>query len=211
MVSHIDGDVIFAHPVIDEKRMTWTEVIEAWQHREDFQAMFSKFLRTSPFKDFFFEMKPVSRYSQGDFCEFVLVNAKSNFKRMSASPKSFAEHLEKARRNSKHFATFLSLSKDSMLIAPRDLSNNRKPPQCYLNIARFSRHCATHQVDELWRVLGKQLSILLASSPLHTPVWVSTSGLAVPWLHMRFDRIPKYYTHTPYKTYEKLRVSSEEA
>jgi hypothetical protein len=31
------------------------------------------------------------------------------------------------------------------------------------------------------------------------PLWVSTSGLGVSWLHLRFDRRPKYYTHAPYR------------
>lgn len=31
------------------------------------------------------------------------------------------------------------------------------------------------------------------------PLWVSTSGLGVPWLHVRLDDAPKYYTHRPFR------------
>lgn len=31
------------------------------------------------------------------------------------------------------------------------------------------------------------------------PTWVSTSGLAVPWLHLRLDPRPKYITWAPYR------------
>lgn len=34
-----------------------------------------------------------------------------------------------------------------------------------------------------------------------TPVWISTSGLGVPWLHVRIDDRPKYYQHAPYRTW----------
>ena len=30
------------------------------------------------------------------------------------------------------------------------------------------------------------------------PVWLSTSGMGVPWLHMRLDQVPKYYTYEPF-------------
>jgi hypothetical protein len=32
-----------------------------------------------------------------------------------------------------------------------------------------------------------------------TCVWLSTSGLGVPWLHVRVDSDPKYYQHRPYR------------
>jgi len=31
------------------------------------------------------------------------------------------------------------------------------------------------------------------------PLWVSTSGLGVAWLHVRLDARPKYYQYTPYR------------
>ena len=31
------------------------------------------------------------------------------------------------------------------------------------------------------------------------PVWTSTSGLGVYWLHVRLDSRPKYYQHQPFK------------
>ncbi|MFY0533025.1 DUF6940 family protein [Nannocystis pusilla] len=30
-------------------------------------------------------------------------------------------------------------------------------------------------------------------------VWLSTSGSAVPWLHVRLDARPKYYVFGPYR------------
>jgi hypothetical protein len=35
-----------------------------------------------------------------------------------------------------------------------------------------------------------------------SPVWLSTSGLGVYWLHVRLDTHPKYYQYQPYKVDE---------
>ena len=52
-----------------------------------------------------------------------------------------------------------------------------------------------HLRDALWRAVGDALRTRLGSRP----TWVSTSGLGVSWLHVRLDRLPKYYTHAPYR------------
>ncbi len=31
------------------------------------------------------------------------------------------------------------------------------------------------------------------------PVWLSTAGAGVSWLHVRLDTRPKYYHHGPYR------------
>ncbi len=31
------------------------------------------------------------------------------------------------------------------------------------------------------------------------PVWLSTAGAGVSWLHVRLDDKPKYYGHAPYR------------
>jgi len=197
--------------------MSWSGVIHLWQHSDDFRAMFSGFLRQAPFENYFFEMPPVSRNSLQDYCEFVLVNAHDSFDRMSASPQAFARQLEtsKERGEQLQFAAFLNLNGDTMLIAPHDLwslgmlSERSKDPDvvaCYLNIGMFFRHCPAQQNDALWEALGEQLSIRFTTSALQTPVYVSTSGLGVPWLHVRLDTFPKYYTFEPYRSHENSSI-----
>jgi hypothetical protein len=34
---------------------------------------------------------------------------------------------------------------------------------------------------------------------LKEPLWLSTAGQGVFWLHVRLDRYPKYYNHAPYR------------
>jgi hypothetical protein len=35
------------------------------------------------------------------------------------------------------------------------------------------------------------------------PVWLSTAGMGVAWLHVRLDSRPTYYGHRPYKTFDR--------
>jgi hypothetical protein len=73
------------------------------------------------------------------------------------------------------------------------------------------------KADMFWQKTGTALSKRMCEPE---PLWLSTrylliefffliyqltmfvllySGLGVPWLHMRIDDTPKYYTHSPYK------------
>jgi hypothetical protein len=49
----------------------------------------------------------------------------------------------------------------------------------------------------LFEMKTAEVAAWLETRPL--PLWVSTSGLAVPWLHLRLDARPKYYGFEPYK------------
>jgi hypothetical protein len=33
------------------------------------------------------------------------------------------------------------------------------------------------------------------------PVWLSTAGAGVAWLHIRLDDRPKYYGYTPFRAF----------
>ena len=46
----------------------------------------------------------------------------------------------------------------------------------------------------LWRTVGEAVSERITDRPL----WLSTAGGGVAWLHVRLDSRPKYYGHTPY-------------
>lgn len=69
------------------------------------------------------------------------------------------------------------------------------------------------QVRETWQLATYELLHRLGLEPENEsthgqrqddshPVWFSTSGMGVPWLHFRLDHRPKYYTFTPYKLQE---------
>jgi hypothetical protein len=69
------------------------------------------------------------------------------------------------------------------------------PREHYAHLASFLRGGPEAQIDRLLTTLAHEIEARLSSAPL----WVSTSGLGVPWLHVRLDSSPKYYQHAPFK------------
>ena len=67
----------------------------------------------------------------------------------------------------------------------------------YGHLAAFVRAAPGGQIDALWQAVGAALEDAWGRSP--APVWLSTSGSAVSWLHVRLDARPKYYVHAPYR------------
>jgi len=114
-------------------------------------------------------------------------------------PNTFAAHLSAAAATGKHVATFANLGGDSGLLAPVAM------PGCgaaaYASLKPFldaqGEGCAAQRA-ELWAAVAEAVLARLAAAPAE-PLWVSTSGLGVAWLHVRLDPRPKYYTHAPYK------------
>jgi len=58
------------------------------------------------------------------------------------------------------------------------------------------RNAPAPQVHALLQRLAREALARLSDRPL----WISTAGMGVYWLHVRLDSRPKYYRHAPYKT-----------
>ncbi|MEM7785724.1 MAG: hypothetical protein AAF623_20425, partial [Planctomycetota bacterium] len=59
----------------------------------------------------------------------------------------------------------------------------------------FLATCSASQESQLWHHVGKAMLRRVSSEP----VWLSTAGGGVPWLHIRLDNSPKYYSHRLYR------------
>ena len=64
-------------------------------------------------------------------------------------------------------------------------------PSAYGHLAAFIRHAPEEQRDALWRRIGEAMAQRVGMKP----VWLSTAGAGVSWLHVRLDDRPKYYGH----------------
>jgi hypothetical protein len=64
----------------------------------------------------------------------------------------------------------------------------------YTHLARFLREAPREQVHELWIAAGEAVMARLSDKPLY----VSTAGMGVAWLHVRLDTRPKYFGYEPY-------------
>ena len=106
---------------------------------------------------------------------------------MAPEPGAFADHFKPGQP----VAIFVNLGRDALLVAPAPLG----PPGAYAHLAAFARHAPASQQDALWRAVGDAVAGRLSTEPL----WLSTSGLGVGWLHVRLDERPKYYAYAPYR------------
>ncbi|MDC0672991.1 DUF6940 family protein [Nannocystis radixulma] len=154
------------------------------------RSLLTATLAACPFAGFFWETPAVAAATTGSPFEMVVVAA-PHLTRTLASPEAFAEHLEPGPSDVR---TFANLGGDAVLVVPRGLVD----AAAYGHLAAFVRAAPVAQIDALWQAVGAALAAAWARSP--APVWLSTSGSAVPWLHVRLDARPKYYAHAPYRT-----------
>ena len=75
------------------------------------------------------------------------------------------------------------------------------------HLASFVRHAPNVILHTLFRTTGVGMMQRLQTVDKdnfhghrkeHKKIWLSTSGLGVPWVHIRIDATPKYYTWEPY-------------
>jgi len=79
----------------------------------------------------------------------------------------------------------------------------------YTHIAQFSRLAPLDQQKRLWSRAARVIEESLVADEggeeeerkrrRRKPLWWSTSGLGVYWVHVRVDTRPKYYTWNEYK------------
>jgi hypothetical protein len=80
---------------------------------------------------------------------------------------------------------------------PAPAGDNR----CFAHLAAFLRGTTEPRRQALWRTVADALRGRVGARAPDTPVWLSTAGLGVSWLHLRLDSRPKYYRHAPYRTF----------
>lgn len=170
----------------DGTRLSWPGVASGLAEVQLRNALVEA-LVANRFTWFFFECCPWPADRDVEF-EFVLVEAPA-FAQMNASPRAFSEKLAGASA----VATFDNLGRDARLVVP----TAQGPHARYLHLAGFVRNAARSQVDATFEALGEAIGEWRTQQRGH--LWVSTSGLGVPWIHLRLDSRPKYYTHAEYR------------
>ena len=139
---------------------------------------------------FFWELPPVSDETRGRDFEFIQ-NPAPGLLHSMPQPDAFAGYFSKTRS----VVEFQNLGNDAQLIVPCPLG----VPACYVHLGAFARRAPLAQRHALVQSIAR--SFERALSP--TPLWISTSGTGVAWLHVRLDTRPKYYTHQDYARLEQ--------
>lgn len=188
----MDGVTSRVGLTFDSRRLSYAEVIELWRGSEEFRAFLAEVLREAPMEAFFWEVAPVTVGTLGRPFECVLVQDGGALRRQRANLAAFREHFDS--RPGEQVVTFPNLGGDAVLVAPAPTPGVTCDDSCYAHLAKFLRGAPREQVDEFWRRAGEAMVARVSEKP----VWLSTAGLGVPWLHLRLDSRPKYYRYRGY-------------
>ncbi|MBT8399021.1 MAG: hypothetical protein KJO98_00975 [Rhodothermia bacterium] len=171
----------------DERPLSFSDVVDRWQTKA-FAGWFNKLLASFQHSAFFWECRPVSMSDADEPFEFVLLRARA-LDSVSAESGAFREHFERAGEST--VLVFPNLGRDATLVVPTPAG----PQHSYAHLAAFTRNAPNHQQVALWNTVGRQA----AGSITEAPLWLSTCGLGVYWLHVRLDSWPKYYQFREYR------------
>ena len=187
-----DGQVRKATISGNGKPVTYADALESWKGDHEFRDFFIGVLAETPFDTYFWETPPVTTKTSYRAFEFVLVKSPS-LARMSPDAAAFAQHFNSAESNGQ-VTCFWNLGGDALLVAPTP----RAPLTAYTHLGAFTRAAQPPQQHAFWRAVGVAVADHLSDRPL----WLSTCGLGVGWLHARLDSRPKYYSYQPYRITE---------
>ena len=174
----------------DGEPVSYDEVIDRWQCDGEFRDFFIGLLAEAPYDCYLWETPPITRMTSARIFEFVFVES-LDLARLSPDPAAFAQYFE-ATEAETEVVSFWNLGGDARLVAPRP----RDSLTTYPHLAAFARAAPAIQQHAFWRTVGTSVADSLSDRPL----WLSTCGLGVAWLHVRLDTRPKYYTFQPYRT-----------
>jgi hypothetical protein len=179
-----------------DAQLRYSEVIDGWRHDKSFRDRFTRQLADIPIAAYFWETPPVTAAELHRAFEFVCVDGPS-LVRLTPDPTPFEAQFI-APSSPESVVTFPNLGGDAVLVAPVPLA----AASAYPHLAAFARRAPPSQQHALWRAVAEALEQQLGDEP----VWVSTSGLGVSWLHIRLDSSPKYYQFRPYTRFRPSTV-----
>ena len=184
-----DGRVLHFRLLRDGGPLSWSDVVDRWQNDQSFRRFFVSVLVEAPFPAYFWETPPVTDATINREFEFVLVDSRQ-LADVRTDQQAFANHFASAQPGAS-VIEFSNLGGDATLVVPCPCG----PLSAYSQISTFARRAPDDQQHQLWTLVGATLERQLGAQP----VWLSTSGLGIYWLHIRLDSKPKYYTHEPYR------------
>lgn len=182
-----DGRIQKYHLLNEERPFTTQQILQNWQSDESFRRFFINLLADAPFDAYFWETPPLTTSLLERPFEFVLVDAPA-LASVPAQRHAFANYF-----NNEPVVDFPNLGGDAHLVVPCP----QKPPDAFAHLATFSRIAPLDQQHQFWQRVG----LVVMNAMGERPLWLSTSGLGVYWLHVRLDARPKYYTFRPYATW----------
>ena len=168
--------------------VSYAETLRLWQVDADFRAFFMALLADSPFSAFRWETPPITTANANRAFEFILLDSPGPASKPDAT--AFADYF--SRGGNQLVVEFANLAKNAILVVPCPTGLL----SAYGHLGAFVRYAPAPQQHALWQLVGTAMQRRLGASP----VWLSTAGAGVSWLHVRLDDRPKYYSFLPYKS-----------
>lgn len=169
----------------DGGALSWRHVLDGWRDEPELGDVLGRALAELPFSAFRWETPPMTVERLDTRFECVAVDDPALD--VPPDPSPFSDYL----RDDRDVVRFANLGGDAVLVVPC----RRGDEHTYTHIARFLRGAPREQQRALWR----EISLAMADRLGERPVWLSTAGGGVAWLHVRLDDRPKYYAHAPYR------------
>lgn len=174
----------------DAAAISFSDVLDLWQSDGGFRGYYTKLLADSPFAAYRWETPALTTSNAAQPFQFVLLNS-PGFCSRKTDPATYRSYFTTDDTDF-GVVSFANLSGDATLVVP----SPRTDTAAYGHLAAFVRGAPKPQLDAFWRIVSNSVKSLIG----HRPLWLSTAGGGVAWLHVRLDSRPKYYGYAPYKT-----------
>jgi hypothetical protein len=178
-----------------EISLTYRQVLKYLIEDQQFRIKFIEELKSIPMESFYWECPPLTSETAEKPFEFVVIKARLHLTKTNYQ--SFEKYFINCEEN---IVSFQNIGKDATLVVPCPIFTGGSVIN-YGHFAEFLRNAPANQIEALLIKIGQVGIDQFRQSATRTkrPIWLSTSGGGVPWLHIRFDSIPKYYNWAPYK------------
>lgn len=173
----------------DGAPLSYANVLDLWQSDARFRDFFTQQLSDCPWNAYRWETPMLTIANSNQPFQFVLLDS-PEFSSRETDSKTFADRF--TNDNSEDgVVAFANLGGDATLVIPAP----RTDDSAYGHLAAFVRFAPKEQKDAFWRMVANAVISRISREPL----WLSTAGGGVAWLHVRIDTKPKYYGYPAYK------------
>ncbi len=174
--------------------LTYADFLSALAMEPSFRELIREELRGAPFVAFRWETPPLADTNMDQPFECLLHDSPDL--NVRADPTDFETYFQP----NVDVVCFDNLGSDALLIVPCPISTSAN----YSHIGSFHRSAPVSQQHAFWIAVAHSMMERIGSLPL----WLSTAGGGVDWLHMRLDERPKYYRHIPWRDGRKAATTT---
>src|SRR5262245_35458775 len=170
------------------RELTFEQALELLRSEPAFREFLSTVVRSSEYVALRWEAPPITRSSITRAFEFVVGDDPSLA--ITPEPAVFASYFE-LDSPSTIVRVVPNLGRTAQLVVPRELV----APGVYTHLLSFLKGAPAAQVHAVWQCVAETARVAISDAPL----WISTAGGGVSWLHVRIEGVPKYYVYRPYR------------